>query len=148
MSKVRPAIHRPKPIKPFSNVTRTQSSTLLTQASDLSFGNLGMRSISSINLPEFPANSPSLRHLSKIPSCAHPSMETLLQLETELHSLSLNTVSANATTPLRPSNPMVSDELWNGDCSFSTEGEATEESGRCGKNAGGDESVEFLGVCS
>ena len=131
----RTIIYKPKPIKPFSNVTRIFSSTFLEQSLIHSASRLGVRSASGVNLHELPMDcslktGPSLEKLGGISPCKN--IETLLRVEEELRNLSARTCKGRVvlkdhpdrdTVVYRPSNPMVSDEFWNSDCSFSTEGE-------------------------
>eukprot|EP00826_Nyctotherus_ovalis_P010715 TRINITY_DN12812_c0_g1_i17.p1 TRINITY_DN12812_c0_g1~~TRINITY_DN12812_c0_g1_i17.p1 ORF type:complete len:151 (-),score=18.87 TRINITY_DN12812_c0_g1_i17:198-650(-) len=133
MSDIKPTIHRPKPIKPLPHITRTHSNTLLhptlhnslecsraNSVGEVKFQTLATDCLLSIGLP--------LEQLGKVPTTN--SIETLMQIEKELRNLQLNTQATkqdlDSELTFRPSNPMVSDELWNADCSFSTEGEQVE----------------------
>ena len=134
-------ILRPKPIKPFFNITRTQSTTLINNIMNpLNFKNTKNKSqiphgteemTKELTRRSFFDNNVPLKKLIDYPfNDEFENMNNASKVERELFSLN-NSPSISKSNPyfdiddipFRPPNPMVNDELWGSDNSFSTEEE-------------------------
>ena len=113
MYKVKLVIHKPIPVKSFPYSYHTHPNI---SPHDHSFGCLGVDVASSGSIQELLMKSGSSEELGGVKGSRHwENMETLLELEEELHNLHSNTAATKNYIPERPSNAMVNDKFWNSD---------------------------------
>eukprot|EP00826_Nyctotherus_ovalis_P049191 TRINITY_DN58_c0_g1_i3.p1 TRINITY_DN58_c0_g1~~TRINITY_DN58_c0_g1_i3.p1 ORF type:complete len:140 (+),score=20.38 TRINITY_DN58_c0_g1_i3:153-572(+) len=122
MSEAKVTVHRPKPIKCCSNITRAHSSTFLFSVPANFIESTESYARSRLNFQNLPTSSSTTAKSQDQSN----NLKALAQIEQELLNLTLRTSkprTQNIEVPFRPSNPMVNDEYWSEDCSFSTEEE-------------------------